>query len=281
MRNKQIQFKLIFIFFILQNQYTYCQYKKEGILNIVSTYLVNFNDGEIEMKDKSNTQIQKIWFRDSSIIYELRTHLESRESTKEGIILKKSYPVWRYIHLNLKTMICQDYLNFNDTAKPFCRYILKPTDTLGILGIFFPQKKSDTLHGVFKMKDTIINNESFKRVKILYKYYEHEKSYGVYYIKCNEKKNIFSMNKTLSSMYPDCNFNLFNFYNSDNKVISKEEFTIIRDKLNVMEENIFKNWCKNSKNTKLPLISYSDAIRILIRDPEHENPTTEILVREK
>jgi hypothetical protein len=90
---------------------------------------------------------------------------------------------------------------------------------------------------------------------------------------------MFHLNRTLSDMYPNCKSSRLDFYDSTNKVIIREERNVVRDTLNSTEKCIFKEWNRNAVKIKLPLITVSEAKRIPIRDPEHENPSITILPR--
>ncbi len=281
MKKKQLQFIGLLIFNLLIHSHVFCQYQKEGLVSLTNSSFIDFSSKILDTKDSMIKDETKMWFKDSCVIYELRIHLESSTSINEGTLVKKSYPVWKYIYLDLRTMICQDYLNLQDTALPFCNYSLKPDDASGIWAFFAPKKESDTLHGLFPLNDTIISNTTFKRIKILYKYYEYEKSYSVYYFDCAAKQNMFYFNRTLGEMYPNCKPRKLDFFDSTNKLIIKGEINVVRDKLNLKEDCIFKQWNKNAKNTKLPMLTVSESEKIHISEPEHENPTITILPREK
>jgi hypothetical protein len=269
----------IFLLTFILNAYSYGQYQTEGLAKY-SSYEIN-TDNITKKKTVGHVEWTNIWFKDSAVIYELRINLESKESTIEGTIVKRSYPVWRYVYLDLRTMRCQDYFNFKDTAMPLFNYLLKSNDTVSLWRFFIPKTKYDTLPGMFTMKDTIMDNIVYKRVKVLYKYYPEQNYFGVYYFDCNTKKNIFHLNRTLSDMYPNCKSNRIDFFDSSGNVSIRNEYKIIKDTLSCEEECIFKQWQKNAKKTKLPLLSYSETKRIPIPYHEHENPTIKILPLEK
>lgn len=277
MQKKYSTHIILSLIFFLQYSDCFCQFIHEGLVKVTVKRTITSPSSR---NDSLIYQENKIWFKDSSVIFAIRLYLESRESTAEGTILKKSNPVWRYMYLNLRTMACQDYLSFKDTAAPFCNYRF-PLNEPANVWVFFAQKNaSDTLHGVFPLNDTIINNTVFKRIKILYKYYDLHKDYGVYYLEKDPKKSIFHMNQTLSDMYPDYNAKKFDFFEPNGNIIFGSEH-IITDKLTSEEECIFKKWESNAKNTKLPIISYSDVYKIILPYPEHENPQITIIPLKK
>ena len=270
---------ITFINMLLLNTLSFSQSQSEGLLKY-STYDISINNLTKE-EFIEHLEWTNIWFKDSCVIYELRINLETNNQTKDGYVVKKSYPIWRYIYLDLKTMICQDYFNFKDTAMPLFNYSLKSNDTLSIWRFFSPSARSDTLPGVFTMQDTVLKNKIFKRVKVLYKYYPQLNYYVVYYFDCNAKKNIFHLNRTLSGMYPNCKANRMDFFDSTGNVMIRTEYEIIKTKLNNEEERIFKQWNKNARKTKLPLLSFSEVKKVPLPYHEHENPKITILPLEK
>jgi hypothetical protein len=236
---------------------------------------IHFNDST-KAEQTNWKEWMRIWFKDSCVIYEMRINYQTADQTPQGTVVKRSYPVWRYIYLDLRTMICQDYQNFKDTAKPFCNYSLKPTDYIGIWKFFAPKKNSDTLPGMTIISDTIINNSLFKRAKVLYKYYRETGNYFIYYLNCNVASNMFHLNRTLNEMFPGCKTIRIDLMESNGKVSARTEYEIFSDSLSAEDENLFKEWHKNSLKIQLPLLSYEEAMKSCIANYEHENPTITI-----
>lgn len=268
----------ILLSFLLQTP-AYSQYQTAG--------LVKYTGSSIYTNDSTNTEKinwsewTRIWFKDSSVIYEMRINYETRDQTLQGTVVKKSYPVWRYIYLDLRTMICQDYQNFKDTAVPFCNYSLKLNDTIVIWKFFAPKRSSDTSNGMFTMHDTTIGNTLYKRIKVLYKYYRQTGDYFIYYLNCNATPNMFHMSRTLNEMFPGCKTTRCDILDKNHKVTGRTEYKILSDTLTYAEENVFRKWHDNALKTKLPLLSYTEATRMCIANYEHENPTIEILPLER
>ena len=256
----------------MQNYFAFSQLSTEGILSFKSYVPFELSDLSTNRKDSMIMQEKKMWFKDSTVIYALRTHLTTTVSTNEGIATKKSFPVWKYIYLDMRTQICQDYLTLSDTAEPFNNYKLTYGETPSILSIFLPTDIKNTLREPVQLSDTIVNNKIFKRVKALYKYYEYEKSYSIYYIDCSVKYEMINMNRTINTMFPNCFSSKLEFYDSTQRVIIREEIIVERDTLTESEKKIFEKWKNNAKNTKLPLLTASEAISIPIGDPAHEDP---------
>jgi len=66
----------------------------------------------------------KVYFLDSTVIYEIRILKLSDNDTDIGKGLMSRRPILKYTYLDLRTMIAQDYLNFHDSAKPKLSYPL-------------------------------------------------------------------------------------------------------------------------------------------------------------
>jgi hypothetical protein len=266
------------VLFLINMPFSFTQALKQGVFKFSTNEIFN-TDLNNEIVGRKN--FAHLWYKDSTVVIEHRINYRSEDQTPEGWVIKESYPVARYMFINLRTMLCQEYLNFKDTAKPFCNYQLKVSDTSEFQYFFTPKSSNDTLHGVFPLNDTIVNGINFKRIKILYKHYEFEKSYSLYYLDCRPNESIFYLNKTLSEIYSGCKAYRADFCDASGKPIIRTEITNIRNKLNATEENIFKCWTKNAVITTLPLISHSQASRINIPFPEHENPKITVMPLEK
>jgi hypothetical protein len=281
MKKKYQYFSFIFpLLCFLQNTHTYCQYQSKGLVKTSEYIPTRIIGNRILDKDSLLKKETNIWFFDSTVIYEFRINLKSENQTSEGWVVKESYPVQSYIYLDLRTMICQEYLSFKDTAKPFCTYRFGPSDYM--VWRFFDQKgKDDTISGTIPMKDTSINNKIYKRIKVLYKYYSIEKNYIIFYIDCAAKKNIFHGMRMLEEMYPGCTATFNEFYDENGGLMQRSGYEITRGSLSNEEECIFRSWTKNAANNKLPLITQDKARKIILPYPEHENPIITILPLEK
>ncbi len=173
-------------------------------------------------------------------------------------LIKQSYDLDRYIYFDLKTMKCQDYVSFSDTAKPFCNYLIKKEDNIAVR--FYGGKTSvDITDSLIYLPDTTMLNKSFKRIK-----YFISRPTGIIeyvnYLDCTSKRNIFTINKTLDELYPNCQVVRHEIKadpNSEMKVMF--EYVMLNTKLNSHELKVFKKWRQNAKETKLPLLTFSEA----------------------
>ena len=248
----------------------YSQYQKEGIIdNFTAAFL---NNDSIHQEKPNWREFTRVWFKDSCIIYELRINYETRDQSLEQTTIKKSYPVWRYVYLDLRTMICQDYSSFKDTAMPYCNYFLKPTDISSVWEFYKNEKRYNSLDVI---TDTVINNTVFKRTKMFYN--TPAKYYSIYYLNCNAQKNMFDLDKSLNEMFPDCKTMMIEGFNLNGKLQNRTEYKIISDTLTADEKKIFQKWQQNACKIQLPLLSYEEARKSCVATYDHENPTITII----
>jgi hypothetical protein len=261
------------------------QLQHEGLLNYITNYPIDISTTkEYPIEKKEN----KIWFLDSCIIWEQRINYVTEEPADTGRIQKYSYPVSRYVYFDLRTKHCQDYISLKDTAMPFCNYSLKDSDHSPFYGFFFPMNyiyPLDTLDVITDMTDTTISNAVFKRVSRLRKTPLEGYIRSTFYLNCSMPRTIFqfgSFVKNIEAMYAGCQIVKSELiFDSSGIKLGGAEYKIIRDKLTKEEKNIFKCWEQNSKKTTLPLLPYSEVMKLIYPSPEHENPIITNVPREK
>lgn len=253
-----IFFEALFLL-IAHNSCVNRTYVKEGLVSQYR-YFTNFTDSII-LPDFDQLE-SKIWFEDSCIIYEMKFINDSSNYAPKGQIRKYTYERYKYSYLDLRTLRCQDYANLSDTARPKCNYFLHGDETVNWR--FYAEKKLYDLDGeVVPLSDTTIKNKNYKRLKIT-KFISANfgNEYHVFYLNCQAKKTIFHINRSLDEKYPKCQIALSEIW-SDRNPANKGifELNVLKTKLSREEKKIFKSWAKNAKATKLPLLTYSQAIK--------------------
>lgn len=226
-------------------------YQKQGIVSW-HVYFINVEDST---QLPFNNLESKIWFKDSCVIFEMKELRMTENTTSKGSVVKRSFDLFKYSYLDLRTMKCQDYSNFSDTAMPFNNYQLEQGESPSV--VFYANKrKIEISDSSINMTDTTIQNKVLKRIKMVHIYDSTSYEY-VYYIDCNIKKNIFHINISIDEMFPGCqviksesranlNTNLKNIF----------EFNMLKQKLSSTEAKIFDKWQRNAIQTKLPLVDY-------------------------
>ncbi len=260
------------------------QVKREGVLNFITNYPINISTSKEYPKEKKEN---KIWFLDSCIIWEQRINYATTEPAGDtGRLEKISYPVSRYVYFDLRTKHCQDYISLKDTSTPFCNYYLEESDHSTFYGFFFPKNyvyPLDSLDVITNMIDTTINNVVLKRISRLRKTPAEGYIKSTFYLNCNMPKTIFhfgSIGKNFEVKYTGCQIVKSELvFDSSGIKLGGVEHEFLRYQLTEEERNIFKCWQQNSKKTALPLLPYSEVMKLIYPSPEHENPTITIIPR--
>jgi hypothetical protein len=233
-------------------------YLKRGLIS-QNRYFTNVTDSTI-LPDFDKLE-SKIWFSDSCVIFEMKVINDSINYAPKGTLRKYSYELFKYSYLDLRTLKCQDYLSFSDTALPINNYFLRDSEVLSWR--FYSEKRAQDVNGeITSLSDTIVGNRFFKRVKIrrfINKDIGYE--YHIFYLDCKAKKTIFHINRTIDEQYPKCQIvssELWNDYNSVNKEVF--EINVLKSNLSSKEKKIFNQWGKNAKQTELPLRRYTEIL---------------------
>lgn len=229
---------------------------KSGIVSYQAYFTEYDSTTQLPLAD---TTPSRIWFKDSSVIFEVKLiHIEGIQSSPPTE--KISFRPFMFTYLDLRTMKCQDYITLTDTSSPVNNYSLNLGEGFG-WEFYLPKKTDDTLGIRTVLPDTIVNNKSYKRLKIVTSdTIEHE-----YYIDCNAKPTIFHLNRTLDEIYTNCKVvkSVLKFKNTPFTDIS--EVKVLSDSLSRSEESIFSKWAKNASECKLPLLDFRGASSIILK----------------
>ena len=161
-------------------------------------------------------------------------------------------------------MRCQDYFQLKDTALPVVNYLLENGHNYG--WEFFTGKQISDTNGIkIVLPDTVINQKSYKRIKII-NYPNYRKFEKVFCIDCSAKNSIFYINRTLDEMNPRCKV-VRSIERNDNEPFTTVFNTkLISDTLSKEEKAVFLQWAKNASNTNLPLISFDSASKLVMKN---------------
>ena len=226
-------------------------YQSQGVLFY---YTTSFSKGQIFK--------HRVWFQDSVLIFEAMIHKSYETQTDTGSTIKESFEVYKYKYLDLKTSKCQDYRNFSDTATMISNYYLKPDESIGI-DLISGKCRHKVFEDFVDIGDTIMNMEKYKRMKIV----DTFNSQTIYYLKCDGKKNIFRVNKTLEDKLKDCKVSRYELTDLNTYYPNYTfEYKIDTEELTNQEKNVFNKWRKNAQETRLPLITSKEAEEISARN---------------
>jgi len=235
----RIKFLLIFISHI---------FAIKGITQTMSQGVVEIHSN----LSSSRIAKDKIWFKDSCVVYEI---LNSVNTDNGSGVEKHSYEILKYVFLDLKTMRCQDYLSFSDTAIALNNYILRSGET--VAWGFFSDAKPRYQDLLSFISDSTMNGIVYKRARAVERNSDWELIY-VYYLR-SLKSNIFSMNKHLEIDQPGYKTTRLDIIDPRSNKVTTIEIEIIKEQLDSKEERILDRWNDNAMHTKLPLLSLKEA----------------------
>ena len=233
---------------------------REGVISY-QTYFADY-DSMTELP-LFNTSENRIWFSDSSVIYEIKIIGIKTDHTSKGTFEKTSFDFFKYTYLDLRTMRCQDYFNLKDTAFPVNNYLLEIGHFAG-WEFFTPKYPIDTSGIMSLLPDTIIDHKNYSRIKIKNNPDTLEFDYE-FYLDCKTKNNMFHLNPTLDEMYPRCKVvrSIMKFKNYHFTTVFNTK--IVADTLSKEEKTVFAKWAQNAIVTKLPLINYMEANKLTMQ----------------
>ena len=79
------------------------------------------------------------------------------------------------------------------------------------------------------------------------------------------EKTIFHLNRTTDDNYPECQVTKTSIRRDLNSALTTIfEYNLLRKELSEKEKKVFSKWSKNAKETKLPLITYMEALKISV-----------------
>lgn len=205
----------------------------------------------------------KIWFKDSCVIYEVKMLTGVTNYTETGMERKEGFEFFKYSYLDLRTLRCQDYFHFSDTALPVSNYQLQKSE--GINWKFYYEENQNDLAGTRStLSDTLINGHLYKRVRLVNKG-DRGAYTTTYYLEHHTKSNIFHINRALDNAYPDCQVVISEMKNDVNGPMkSVFRIEIVREKLTDRELKVFEKWQQNIETSKLPLLSLDEVNRIIL-----------------
>lgn len=238
--------------------------KKKILRQGVLTHQVYFTNVEkTDTLPLVNNFESRIWFKDSCVIYEVKVQWGVNHMMENGISRKDGYDILKYTFLDLRTKKCQDYLNFSDTATPVVNYQLQKSDVVS-WQFYYDKDPRDSAGIKSFLPDTLINGVTYRRIRFLNKGdgFAYEKTN---YLDCQSKRNIFHINRALDEAYPDCQVVRSDMRTDLNSPLTSVFIARIdREKLTSSELKIFEKWKNNGISTKLPLLRFEEANRVIL-----------------
>jgi hypothetical protein len=186
----------------------------------------------------------KVWFKDSNAVEEIhRINLATDAAGNTSM----SYSVMFYRYIDLRNKAVYDYKSFSDSAKIFKKARL-PDSLMKDYGWSFYSEKIRQIQGTpEEMKDTIIDNVTYKRAKFHFMYDDPKRTFIIGYFRCDGKGEMFSLEKAHSRKL-NCTMTKFSeFPIGKTNPFATIELEFLSDTLTEREVKVFEAWKKNAE----------------------------------
>ena len=258
--NMNLNSKVLLITFsiLFSSKLCTCQITKfvnQGIVRQQVYFLNADSESSLPFPDSMDN---RIWFLDSTVVYEIKMYHNYIDKQGEK---NRNFGYWKdykFSFLDLKTMRCQDYRTFSDTASPICSYKIGEDESFG-WRFYSSKKTTDTAGKINELEDTVINSKIYKRIQVLNVDSANGYEY-VYYFDCNSPKSIFHLNKSLDDYFPDCQTIRFDLRGNLTLPLTQVmEWKFETQKLFPIELRVLKKWSENMKNTNQEFVDFKVA----------------------
>lgn len=206
--------------------------------------------------DGSNGTFEKIWFKDSILIFSPIAHYGQQNS--DTVLIQGQYPT-KYIYYDLRTHMCYDYYRFATDNFFNFRYNAA-VDSLPIAWLF--RKDGYDTKGMQMLPDTTLRGIVYKRIMRSYERIIYpEKLETIFYL--NNSLPVFRFLQTFSQIeeqFPGYHIQMIEdkyFYPVN--LSTFRNYDLARTYLTSQELAIFEHWGKNALDTIVPLSSLSVA----------------------
>ncbi len=207
-----------------------CQSQIEGLVEFKRSYVLRTDSNEILKKSIS----YRIWYRDSNSIQEVPLSILPTDTVKNmGPIISISH----FAFINPSKGYYSYYSNFSDTAEIIKKYL--GIDSFRYHGGWnFYSQNNFPYDSSVNLSDTLLNNITFSRIKLLRKSSSDFQSFVLYY-RYGEKQLVGFM-KNIAEKIGGTISRVDTFIN--NKLTTSVEIVTIKEKLSINESNIFDRW---------------------------------------
>jgi len=214
---------------------------------------------------KDSIYTHRIWFSGNAMIEECYLFLTCGLGDS---VIHEGYEAYKYTYFNLSNNRCQDYFSFSDTASVECNYRINPL-TIPPNDIFrkLIRKGWETKEEV---RDSLLQGQPARIIKLT----EDNAPYGYrieenyYFQKGVQISSIINFDSIVSDRFPGKKLpEGYSLVRVDNitypqKAEMYSDYYIARDSLTEKELKIFNQWEKNAAETKLPLISEAEVMKM-------------------
>jgi len=262
-KNKVLHFKLKLLFILLIIALTWISFSCSAqSLNLTSfrqgVIRTHFILSEYNPGEDVNDYTFRIWYLDSVVVIEYAAvefdffiPIDKRPPAK----LKTQ----KYVYMDVRTGMCQDYLKLDPEEKPILSYKVKPSDPFWWN---FYLMDSTFLHNAvptFHLPDTTIGGINYKRAPVENKDGKDIEK-AVYYLNGNYHNLFIQLSPYFDKKNPGYKVERIDFWMND-KLFSTSYIEQLATGLSDTEMDIFKRWTENAKNSKLPVLTVQEAAK--------------------
>ncbi|MFD2920883.1 hypothetical protein ACFS6H_14260 [Terrimonas rubra] len=212
--------------------------KNEGVI-IDNTFLYEVRDSITSI---DSTMKKKMWFKDSTVIDEVRSLYFIEDAKNTTVDFKLEY----YRFTDLRTKNVWIFSSFSDTATAMRRYnMYDSTDIVG--GWDFKRKWEDKTFEFKQLRDTVIHNEKYHIY--VAKGPDSTKNDAIFaYAAVSSIYPIFSLDYNLSSKIklPILKTDYSTTHEVADRIISSS-LSLLRDTLTIEEKRVFEAWEQYAK----------------------------------
>ncbi len=229
------------------------------LISMISCHVqkASINSGVIYLNTKSyNPNVQeynkepifpdlKIWYKDSLVIEQIKLVNINTDTTQLTTI---THPIDGYVFIDLKSKSFYHYKTFSDTALIINKYT--QPDSLPIQGNggwnFYNSRDLKLIGNPETLSDTVINNLTYKRVKLFTKI-EEDIVIQIGYLECDRKNSFFQLYTNLGKKLGCPIVRLDDLPSIQNPKAVSVQIDFVSDKLTSNEMKVFNAWEKNAR----------------------------------
>jgi len=257
--------KLIYITALIWGILASCKtsVKVSNVPDMVKARLHSIFYWQDSIKDVSD-YYNDVWVKDSFLIFK-RNQVRLLDKADTGR-KRATLVTMNYSFINLRNYHCQDYIEFNDKATPVSNYVVGINDTIHnyMLGLNRYPVPDNKMVKFTRISDTVENGIKYKRYQAFKTYadsfevktvaFTGSENYPPYFHAGNKSTNIkFRKDEVIVKI---CDFH-------KDSLLSVSQTENLTSQLTQYDEKVFAKWKENSEHTQLPLISATEASKIL------------------
>jgi hypothetical protein len=258
-----IKFHIPILHVLLFFSFVSCGEAQSNISNITNEGKVKLHFIRYDIPEPSNTDDVRdynyqLWYLDSAVILEFVAvdyDFLITDAKRPPATLKTK----KFVYIDLKTLLCQDYKEFDTIAQPKSNYKLKPGEAiLWRFHVLDTPSYSYFSNKFSQLSDTIMNQKKYKRI-FFEKIGALDNMTRIIYLTDQYFENLFHISAIKDKQYFPLKLVRIDDY-IDGKPFSSVYYEQKNTTLSDFERAVFKSWEYNARTTKLPVITLKEAL---------------------